>query len=164
MATLATILDVETEVELSLKTFLAATPYSLGAITTDTAAALTTPRVEVQTEVVRWGPHQHTPATGTYAGTAIYDQFALRVRLDLVYQPEQSQSPGTKRGTIRAALSNWTGLKAAFATRNYLMVVGDTLRQIDGSRTIDNAEKTETLSTVLELVVFLNPAAVAAAT
>jgi hypothetical protein len=164
MATLATILDVETEVELCFKTLLAATPYSLGAVGTDTATELTTPRVECIAEVVRWGPHQHTPATGTYAGVAIYDQFALRLRLDVVYQPEHAQGQATIRGKLRHVLCDWSAMKTAFLTRNYLYAAPDTLRQVDGGRSINSEDKTETLSTGLELVVFVNPAALVAAT
>lgn len=164
MATLITLLDVETEVETTLKTYLATTPYSLDAIASDSATDILTPRLEVVAEVVKWGPHQHTPASGTFAGVAIYDQFAIRSNLSIVYQPEQGQAPGTIRGTLRKALSNWTGLQAAFASHNYLFLMGDSLRQTGGSRTIDDAEKTETLNSTLEMVVFLNPAAVLAAT
>ncbi len=162
MATLIVLLDVETEVETSLKAFLAATPYSLAAVTSDTAAEVTTPRVEVVAEVTKWGPHQITPASGTYAGVEIYDQFMVRSNLSIVYQPEQAQSPGTIRGTLRKALVDFAGIKAAFATRGYLFLAGPTLRQIDGGRTIE--DKTERLNTTLEMMVFLNPAAVLAAT
>lgn len=164
MATLETILDVEGEVESVLKTFLAASPYSLTVFASDSAAEVTTPRTEVVAEVTRWGPHQFTPASGTYAGVAIYDQFQLRVRIDVVYQPEHAQGQASIRGKLRKALTNWTGIKAGFATNGYLLPQGDSLRQIDGGRTIGNAEKEETLSTTLELVAFLNQAAVTAAT
>lgn len=164
MATLVTLLDVETEVETVLDAFFSASPYSLAAIGSDTAAALTTPRVEIVAEVVRWGPHQHTIASGTFAGRAVYDQFQLRLSLDVVYQPEHAQGPGTIRGTVRKALTDWVGLKAAFASRNYLLPAPDTFRQIDGSRLIVDEQKTERLQTILELVVFLNPNALAAAT
>ncbi len=165
MATLATLLDVETEVETSLDAFLSAAPYSLGAIPTDTKTAVTTPRVEIKSEVIKWGPHQSNAIpSGTYAGRRVYDQFAFRITLDVVYQPEQTQGQASIRGTLRNALTDWTGLKAAFATRNYLLLAPDTLRQTDGGRVIDNTEKTETISTVLELVAFLNPDALNAAT
>lgn len=164
MATLITLLDVETEAEYALKTYLAATPYNLAAVTSDGAAELTTPRVEVVAEVVRWGPHQYTPDSGTYSGVAIYDQFLVRTSLSLVYQPEQGQSQGTLRGTLRKALSNWTGIKAAFASHNYLLPTGDTLRQIGGARSIDDEEKTETITSEIELMLFVNPSALAAAT
>ena len=164
MASLETLLDVETEVETVFASFLAAAPYSLGAIGSDTATDTTTPRVECLAEVVRWGPHQVTPASGTYAGRAFYDQFAIRLRLDVVYQPEHAQGQGSIRGTLRKALTDWTGIKAAFASRNYLYPNGDTLRQTDGTRTIDDEEKTETLSTVLTFEAWLNPNQLAAAT
>lgn len=164
MATLETLLDVESEVEAVFAGFLAAAPYSLGAIGSDTATDTTTPRVECLAEVVRWGPHQFSPASGTYAGRAVYDQFVIRLRLDVVYQPEHGQGQGAIRGTLRKALTDWTGIKAAFATRNYVYPTGDTLRQTDGGRVIDDTEKTETLSTVLTFEAWLNPNALAAAT
>lgn len=164
MATLETLLDVESEVETVFASFLAAAPYSLGAIGSDTATDTTTPRVECLAEVIRWGPHQFSPASGTYSGRAIYDQFVIRLRLDVVYQPEHGQGQGAIRGTLRKALSDWTGIKAAFATRNYLYPTGDTLRQTDGGRTIDDTEKQETLSTVLTFEAWLNPNQLAAAT
>ncbi len=164
MATLITLLDVETEVESAIKGFLATAPYSLAAVTSDTAAEVTTPRIEVVAEVTKWGPHQYTPAAGVFAGVEIYDQFMVRSNLSLIYQPEQAQSPGTLRGTLRKALTNFTGIKAAFATHGYLFIAGPTLRQVDGGRTIQNEDKTETLNTTLEMAVFLNPAAVDAAT
>jgi len=164
MATLITILDVETEVETAWKTLLSIAPYSLGAITSDTATEVTTPRVECVAEVMQWGPHQLTIPSGTFSGRSVYDQFMIRMRLDVVYQPEHAQGQATIRGTLRKALTDWTGIKAAFATNGYLFVAGDTLRQTAGSRIIDDTEKTETLSTILEFVVFLNPAALTAAT
>jgi hypothetical protein len=164
MATLITILDVETEVETCLQSIFAAAPFSLPAIASDSATDLLTPRVEVVAEVVQWGPHQITPASGTFAGVAIYDQFRVRATIALVYQPEQAQTPGTLRGKLRQVLTGWTAIKTAFAVRNYLIPTGDTLRQVGGGRTIQQEEKTETLLTTLELVVFLNPNAVAAAT
>lgn len=164
MATLETLLDVEAEVEAVLDTFLSAAPYSLGAVASDSATEVTTPRINIVAEVMKWGPHQFTPTSGTYSGRAIYDQFLVRVSLEVVYQPEHAQGQGSMRGKLRKALTDWTGIQAGFATRNYLHPTGDTLRQEDGGRTIDNEEKTETLSTVLQFVVFLNQSAVAAAT
>ena len=51
MATLATILDVETEVETCFQSILAAAPFSLPAIASDSATDLLTPRVDVIAEV-----------------------------------------------------------------------------------------------------------------
>jgi hypothetical protein len=164
MATLATLLDVETEVETCFQSILAAAPFNLPAIASDSATDLLTPRVDVIAEVIRWGPHQITPASGTYAGVAVYDQFAVRLTLALIYQPEQAQSPGTLRGQLRQVLTGWTAMKAAFAVRNYLIPTGDSLRQTGGGRTINNDERTETLTTSLEFVCFLNPNAVTVAT
>lgn len=164
MATLITILDVETEVETCLQSIFAAAPFSLPAIASDSATALVTPRVEVVAEVIQWGPHQITPASGTFSGVALYDQFRIRATLALVYQPEQAQSQGQLRGKLRQVLTGWTAIKAAFAVRNYLIPTGDTLRQVGGGRTIQKEDKTETLLTTLELVVFLHPTALAAAT
>ncbi len=164
MATLITLLDVETEVETCFQSIFAASPFSLPALTSDTATDLLTPRVDVVAEVIGWGPHQITPASGTFAGLAIYDQFRVRANLALVYQPEHAQGQGQLRGTLRRVLSDWTAIKAAFAVRAYLLPTGDTLRQVGGGRTIQNDEKTETLLSTLELVVFLNPNALASAT
>jgi hypothetical protein len=164
MATLITLLDVETEVETCFQGIFAAAPFSIPAIASDSATDLTTPRLEVVSEVIQWGPHQITPASGTFAGQAFYDQFRVRANLSLVYQPEHAQSQGQLRGKLRQVLSNWTNIKAAFAVRNYLIPTGDTLRQVGGGRTIQNDEKTETLLSTLELVVFLNPNALASAT
>lgn len=164
MATLETLLDVEAEIEAVLDSFLSAAPYSLGAVGSDSATLVTTPRINVVAEVQKWGPHQFTPTTGTYAGRAIYDQFLVRVSLDVVFQPEHAQGQGSIRGKLRKALTDWTGLQAAFAVRNYLHPTGDTLRQEDGGRSIDQEENTETLSTVLSFVAFLNQSAMAAAT
>ncbi len=164
MATLETILNIETEVESVLDAFLSGSPYSLSAGGTDTATRLTTPRTEIKCEVVKSGPHQYNITSGTYNGTNIFDQFQLRVRVDVVYQPEQGQGPGGIRGTVRKALANWTGIKAGFASNAYLLLAQDTLRQIDGGRTINDEDKTETLSTVYEVVAFLNPVALNAAT
>jgi hypothetical protein len=164
MATLITILDVETEVETCLQSLFAAAPFSLPALASDTATDLRTPRIDVVAEVIQWGPHQITPASGTFAGVAIYDQFRVRANLALIYQPEHAQSQGQLRGALRQVLTGWTAMKAAFAVRGYLIPTSDMLRQIAGGRTIQNDEKTETLLTTLELVVFLNPNALAAAT
>ncbi len=164
MATLITLLDVETEVESVYAAFFAAAPYSLSTKTSDTATDILTPRLEVVAEVIKWGPHQFTPASGTFSGVAIYDQFLIRTQLALVYQPEQAQSPGTMRGTLRTALCNWTGIKTAFAVHNYLIPTGDSMRQVGGSRTINDADKTETITSELEMILFLNPAAMTAAT
>jgi len=164
VATLETLLDVETETEFAFDSLFSAAPYSLAAGGTDTAAALTTPRTEIKAEVIKWGPHQYTPATGTYAGRAIYDQFLVRLTLDVVYQPEHGQGQASIRGKIRAALTDWTRIKTAFATHAYLRPAPDTLQQQDGGRTIDDEEKTETLTTILEFVAFIRPDALDAAT
>ncbi len=164
MATLETVLDVETEVESVLDAFLSGSPYSLSAGGTDTAGRLTTPRTEIKCEVLKSGPHQYNITSGTYSGTNIFDQFQLRVTVDVVYQPEQGQGPGSIRGKVRKAFANWTGIKAGFASHDYLLLAQDTLRQIDGGRSINDEEKTETLSTVFEVIAFLNPAALNAAT
>ena len=130
----------------------------------DTATEQVTPRVACVATVTKWGPHQHTIASGTFAGRAIYDMFVVRSNVTLVYQPEHAQGQASLRGGLRKALTDWTGIQAAFATLNYLFPMPDTLRQTDGDRQIDNEKKTETISTTLELMVFLNPAALIAAT
>ena len=164
MASLYTLLDVETETEAVWKNLLSSAPYSLLATDTDTAAPATTPRVECISVVVRWGPHQITPSSGVSAGVALYDQFVVRTMISFVYQPERAHGHGVIRGIMRQALSDWTGIKNAFSVNGYLIPAPTTLQQVDGSRTIDDEEKTETIETVLELAVFLNPNAVDAAT
>jgi hypothetical protein len=81
----------------------------------------------------------------------------------LVYQPAHSQGPGAIRGAFRAALSDATRFKAAFAVRDYLKIVGDSLRQIDGGRLIDNDEKTEQITTVMQFIGVLTSAQLEAA-
>jgi hypothetical protein len=164
MATLVTILDVEAEVERAWAAMLSAAPYSLSATGSDTAAALTTPRTEVKAEVLRWGPHQFTPTGGASAGSALYDNFLVRLSLDVVFQPEHAQGQGSIRGKLRVALRDWTRLKAAFATNGYLLVDPDSLRQTGGGRDIDDEEKMETIKTELEFGVWLSQSAVNAAT
>ncbi len=164
MASLETLLDVETEVEACFDTLLSSAPYSLSAVPSDTAGALTTPRTQVVAEVRQWGPHQYVVQGGTYAGRAVYDQFTVRLAISVLYQPEQGQSPGTIRGTVRKALTDWVRIKAAFATRNYLRPAPGTLRQADGARAIDQEEKTEELSCILELVAFVDRGALESAT
>lgn len=164
MATLVAILDVEAAVESAWDTLFSAALAGTSVIPSDTATEVVTPRMECVATVTKWGPHQHTIATGTFAGRAVYDMFVVRSDLRLVYQPEHAQGQGTLRGQLRKALTDWTAIQAAFATLNYYYPMGDTLRQTDGDRQIDNEEKTETISTTLELVVFLNPAVLVAAT
>lgn len=164
MASLETLLDVETEVETCFDTVLSSSPYSLSAVPSDTAGALTKPRTEIVTEVRQWGPHQYVITGGTYVGRAVYDQFVVRLTIAVVFQPEHGQAPGTIRGTVRKALTDWVRIKAAFATRNYLRPAPGSLRQVDGGRTVDDEEKTETLTTVLELVAFVDSGALEAAT
>lgn len=163
MATLATLLDVETEVETSVDALFSAAPYSLAAVGSDSNAYLTTPRVTCIAEVKKWGPHCYRVAAGVYAGRLMYDEFQVQVTVSLVYQPAHSQGPGAIRGAFRAALSDVTRFKAAFAVRDYLKIIGDSLRQIDGARLIENEDKTEEISAVMQFVAVLNPVALEAA-
>ena len=110
------------------------------------------------------GPHQIIATTGTYAGRQVYDQWLVSTDLDLVYEPEAAQSPGSLRGTMRAALTDWTALQTAFATHGYLFAAGSSLQQVGGDRVIQDTDKSEAVRTTLELMVFLNPAALASAT
>jgi hypothetical protein len=163
MATLATLLDVETEVETSLDALLSAAPYSLAAIGSDTNAYLTTPRVQCIAEVKKWGPHCYRVASGAYAGRLLYDEFQVQVTVSLVYQPHHAHGPAAIRGAFRAALTDTTRFKAAFAVRDYLKIIGDSLRQIDGARLIENEEKTEEITTVMQFIAVLNPVQLEAA-
>jgi hypothetical protein len=164
MASLETLLDVESEVEACFDSVLSSSPYTLAAIPSDTAAGITTPRTEIVAEVRQWGPHQFVIPSGTYQGRAVYDQFLMRLSIGVVFQPEHGQGQASIRGTVRKALTDWTRIKAAFATRGYLKPAPGTLRQVDGSRSVDDEEKTETIATVLELVCFVDQAALGAAT
>lgn len=164
MATLVALLDTESAVESAWTTLFGAAMAGTSVIGTDTASEVVTPRVECVATVTKWGPHQHTIASGTFAGRPLYDQFLVSTDLRLVFQPEHAQGQGSLRGALRKALTDWTGIQAAFATLGYYFPAPDTLRQTGGDRQIDNEEKTETISTTLELVVFLSPAALLAAT
>lgn len=166
MATLVTLLDTETEVERAFAAYLGTT-LGLPTVTSDSDTTLVTPRVEIVCVVNSDGGHEFTIPSGTNAGLRLYDQKNVTVNIDLVYEPgaPASQSPGTKRGTLRKVLANFNAIAAAFATNGYYFLAPTTLQQTGGSRTANDPEKeSERLSTTLTATVFLSQAALAAST
>jgi hypothetical protein len=153
---LATLLDIETEVETVFYNYLATT-LSLPAIKSDTNATLPTPRLEIICELIDEGMNQQQIQSGSLAGTVLYTQKHCRITLDLTYSPARPQSPNVLRGTLRQIGANYPALKAAFAVNGYYLLSADTLRQVSGARTVDTMEKTETLRTVYDATFFINP-------
>ncbi len=159
MATLAQLMDIEAEVEGSFKTFLATIVTAATIYKGDSNEENDTPNIGLVATLIEQGRHQITVPTGTYAGRPIYDQFRVRVDMALRYDPSFSQGQATIRAQLRVGLTDYTGIQAALNTNGYLILAPDTLRQIDGDRTIDDEAKEETISTVLEGIFFLNPTA-----
>jgi hypothetical protein len=123
-----------------------------------------TPRVEVVSVLQSEGWHQTNITSGAYAGRTLYDQYKVRLQLDVVFNPAAGQSQATLRGTLRKALTDFSALQTAFAINAYYLLAPETLRQTDGDRVIDDAEKTETIKMTLEMELFLVPATLLAAT
>ncbi len=155
---LQTLLDIESEVERAFTSYLAAT-LQIPAIGSDTAETQQSPRIEVVAIVVEQGPHAVFIPSGTYAGRKVFDQNRVRIEMALIYSPEFGQNQGDLRGRMRVALTDPAGINAQFATNGYLQMAADSLRQTDGSRAINDREKTETLIVAIEPVFFINPAA-----
>lgn len=161
--TLETLLDVETEIESVFATYLGTT-LGLPVFKSDSDTSVSTPRIEVFATVEEMGPHQWMIPAGTYAGRRIYDQFRVSVNIDLVFSPHWNASSNVAsnrkasalRGGLRRCLSDWRGLQGAFTTGGLLNLASDSLRQTAGSRTIDDAEKEETITTVFGGQFFLN--------
>ncbi len=162
-ASLATILDIEAEVEGVFKTYLTTTLGLAITVSSDTDSHLTTPRVEVLAVLLGDMEHMLLVPSGTFAGRRMWDFKRVRVEINLVYNPAWSQSPGTVRGKLRKALTDSGAMQTAFQTNAYYQIAQDSIHQTDGARVIDDAEKTETITTVLEAVLQLMPAAVIAA-
>lgn len=163
MASLATILDLETEIEGVFYTYITGT-LGLASVKSDSSTILATPRVEITARISEMGPHQMLVASGTYAGRMIFDSFSINLGLDLVYSPDYAQSPGSLRGTLRKALFDVAGINAAFAVNGYLLMAANSLRIISSDRRIDNENKAETITHELSLIVLLSPAQIDAAT
>lgn len=152
-------MDVETEIESAFYTLLSSIVTAATIYKGDSNTENDSPNLGVVATLVEQGRHQITIPTGSYANRAIYDQFRVRVDLALRYDPSFSQGQATIRAQLRVGLTDYTALNTAFSTHGYLILAPDTLRQIDGDRQIDNEAKEETLSTTLEGMFFLNPAA-----
>ena len=153
---LATLLDIETEVESIFYSYLA-TSLGLPATKSDSNTTLPTPRLEILAELIDEGMTQQTIPSGSLAGTVLYTQKHVRLTLDLIYSPARPQSQNVLRGKLRQASANYPALKTLFAVNSYYSLAPDTLRQVNGGRIIDKTEKTETMRTVMELVLFINP-------
>lgn len=157
MATLQQLMDVETEIETVFETYLDSIVTDATSYASDSNTELDTPRVDVVATLVEQGRHQITIPAGTYAGRPVYDQFRVRITINVVYDPSFAQGQATIRAQLRVALTAYDALQSAFNAHAYLILAPDTLRQIDGSRDIDDAEKQETIGTTLEAVFFMNP-------
>lgn len=151
---LATLLDIETEVEGVFFSYLSGV-LGLPATESDSNQTLPTPRVEIICTLMEEGMHQVTIPSGSLAGTSLYDQKLVRLAIDLTYSPARVQSPNLLRGQLREAFANYPALKALFAVHGYYGLAPDTLRQVGGSRTINDQEKTETITTTLQAVFFI---------
>lgn len=154
---LQTLLDFETETEAAWKRHLDG--YLLPTVISDTDQELNTPRVEVTAVVVQEGSHVMQVTTGTYSGRHFFDQKKIRHTIDLIYSPAVGQPAGTLRGLVRAALSDYDGIITQLAVNNYLFLAKATLLQVDGERSVDSDEKTETIRTVVEGWYFINSGA-----
>lgn len=157
MATLEQLLDVETETEGVFRAYLATIVTAATSYASDSNTELPTPRIGVVSTLIEQGRHQITIPTGTYANRPVYDQFRIRLDLSLVYDPSYSQGQASLRGKLRVALTAYSALQSAFNNNAYLILAPDTLRQVDGSREIDDENKQETINTTVEGMFFLNP-------
>jgi len=157
MATLEQLLDVETEVEGVFRTYLAGLISAATAYASDSNTEVTTPRIDVVATLIEQGRHQITIPAGTYANRPVYDQFRIRLDIGLVYDPSFAQGQAGIRGLLRVGLTAYDALQTAFNSNAYLILAPDTLRQIDGSREINDEQKEETINTTVEGVFFLNP-------
>lgn len=162
MATLPQLLDVETEIEGCFKTFFSTIVTAATIYKSDSNEETDTPNLGVVATLVEQGRHQITIPTGTYAGRPIYDQFRVRVDLALKYDPSFNQGQASLRAQLRVGLTDYTALQAQFNSNAYLILAPDTLRQIDGTREIDDEAKEETIGTTVEGMWFLNPNTLAA--
>lgn len=161
MATLFDLLDVETEIERAFKTYLSGVVTASTIYQSDSNVENDSPALGVVAVLVEQGRHQITVSTGAYTGRPIYDQFRVRVDIALRYDPSYAQGQATIRSQLRVGLTGYQALQTEFNTNGYLILAPDTLRQIDGDRTIDDEAKEETISTTVEGMFFLNPSALA---
>ena len=155
MATLATVLDIETEVETVFYNYLATTLGITGVSKSDSATDQLTPRIGVVATLELDGWHQTTIASGTFAGRTLYDQKKVKLDLDLVYNPAGAQGQAALRGTLRKVLTDFVAIQTQFAVNGLYFLAPETLRQTDGDRVIDTEEKTETIKMTLEMELFI---------
>ena len=164
MATLVQILDTETEAETVFNTYLTSALGLSITVVSDSNTELMTARLAINSTLLSEGPHQTNITSGTYAGRTLYDQKKLSMDISLVYNPAAIQGQSSYIGTMRKAFTDFNALKTQFAVNNYYLLAPETLRQVDGSQTVDNKEKTVTITTTLEMELFLVGATLAAAT
>lgn len=155
---LQTLLDVETEAERALSTYLEA--VLMPVIKSDSDEELQTPRLGLVATLLREGGQVWQQTTGIYSGRYFWVQKFVRISLELTYSPAAGQGQGNMRGLLRAALSDYDSIIAEFGTNGYYIPPKATILQTDGDRTIDNGEKTETISTTLEMQLWMQPSAI----
>lgn len=162
MATLDQLMDVETEVENCFATYLGTIVTASTFYKSDANVENDTPNIGVVATLIEQGRHQVTIPTGTYSGRPVYDQFRVKVDLTLKYDPSYSQGQASLRARLRVGLSAYQAIQTQFDSNRYLVLAPDTLRQIDGDRTIDDEAKEETIRTTLEGIFFFNYTTVSA--
>jgi hypothetical protein len=157
---LQVLLDGETELENALLAYLGTTLQVSVALKSDTNAPLTSPRIELKATKLRDENHQYQITSGSAAGLVVFDQMTFRLNLDLVYSPTMTdQNQAILKGLLRRALLNYDGINAALAVNGYYYLAKYTLKQTDGDRVINDAEKEETVSSVLECQLWIRPTA-----
>lgn len=156
---LATLLNVEPEVESVLAAYLA-NLMGVAVMTSDSDQIEFTPRVEIVATVLEQGPHQNIVQTGVYAGRRFYDFFRVSIAIDVVYAPSAQQNAGTIRGKVRSAFTDYQGIAAGFAINGYLLLASDSFRQNAGSRSVNADQKEARTSSTLDCVFQINPAAI----
>lgn len=154
MATLAQLLDVETETEACFKAYLQTIVTAASIYKSDENVDNQTPSVRLVSALVEQGNHQRTVATGAYTGRPVYDMFRVRTTFDLVYDPSFSQGQANLRAQLRLGLTAYAAIATYFNANNYLILAPDTLRQVGGSRTIDDQNKEEAINFTMEGIYF----------
>lgn len=161
MATLEQLMDIEANTEAPFKSYLQTLVTAASIYRSDENVQNQTPSIRLVSSLVEQGNHQITIATGTYTGRPVYDMFRVRTTFDLVYDPSFSQGQANLRSQLRVGLSAYAAIATYFSASGYLVLAPDTLRQIDGSRTIDDQSKEETINFTMEGIYFFNSTALA---